>query len=79
MIFEVRYLVFPALITGIIIWAPRIIICPLVFWFLIYKFRRRRLSSFEVVETFLQSDNKLAPISSQIARKIRSKRARLHQ
>ncbi|KAL1532013.1 LEAF RUST 10 DISEASE-RESISTANCE LOCUS RECEPTOR-LIKE PROTEIN KINASE-like 2.1 isoform X2 [Salvia divinorum] len=56
------YIAYIAFITGIIIWAPRIIICPLVFWFLIYKFRRRRLSSFEVVESFLQSDNKLAPI-----------------
>ncbi|XP_042031669.1 uncharacterized protein LOC121778388 [Salvia splendens] len=78
MVGEIRYLMFPSLITGIIIWVPRIIICPLIFWFLIYKFRRRRLSSFEGVESFLQSDNKLAPISSQIARKIWSKRARLH-
>ncbi|KAG6391187.1 hypothetical protein SASPL_148939 [Salvia splendens] len=31
-------------------------------WFLIYKFRRRHLSVFEGVESFLQSDNKLVPI-----------------
>ncbi|KAG6397635.1 hypothetical protein SASPL_143805 [Salvia splendens] len=49
-------------IIGIIILAPRIIISPLIFWFLINKFRRRRLSSFEGVESYLQSDNKLAPI-----------------
>ncbi|XP_047968805.1 rust resistance kinase Lr10-like isoform X2 [Salvia hispanica] len=55
-------LVLPSIITGVIIWAPRIIICPLVFWFLIYKYRRRHLSSFEGVESFLQSDNKLVPI-----------------
>ncbi|KAG6412604.1 hypothetical protein SASPL_125287 [Salvia splendens] len=30
--------------------------------FLIYKFRRRRLSSYEEIEGFLQSDNKLSPI-----------------
>ncbi|KAL1532008.1 LEAF RUST 10 DISEASE-RESISTANCE LOCUS RECEPTOR-LIKE PROTEIN KINASE-like 2.5 [Salvia divinorum] len=59
---EVDELVVPALNTGIIIWTPRIVICPLVFWFLIYKFRRRRLSLFEGVESFLQSDNKLVPI-----------------
>ncbi|XP_047968615.1 rust resistance kinase Lr10-like isoform X2 [Salvia hispanica] len=59
---EVKNLELPAIITGVIIWSPRVIICPLVFCFLIYKFRRRRLSSFEVVESFLQSDNKLAPI-----------------
>ncbi|KAG6391513.1 hypothetical protein SASPL_149269 [Salvia splendens] len=53
----------PSLITGIIFWAPKTIICPLVVWFLIYKFRRRHLSSFEVLDSFLQSDNKLAPIS----------------
>ncbi|KAG6391194.1 hypothetical protein SASPL_148947 [Salvia splendens] len=50
------------IITEVIIWAPRIIICPFVFWFLINKFGRRRLSSFEGVESFLQSDNKLVPI-----------------
>ncbi|KAL1532007.1 LEAF RUST 10 DISEASE-RESISTANCE LOCUS RECEPTOR-LIKE PROTEIN KINASE-like 2.5 [Salvia divinorum] len=59
---EVNELVNPAIISGIIILAPRIIICHLVVWILIYKFRRRRLSSFEGVESFLQSDNKLAPI-----------------
>ncbi|XP_042033960.1 uncharacterized protein LOC121780409 isoform X3 [Salvia splendens] len=57
-----EYLVVPAIITEVIIWAPRIIICPFVFWFLINKFGRRRLSSFEGVESFLQSDNKLVPI-----------------
>ncbi|KAL1532004.1 rust resistance kinase Lr10-like isoform X1 [Salvia divinorum] len=59
---EVNELQFPAIISVSIILAPRIIICALVFWFLIYKFRRRHLSSFEGVESFLQSDNKLAPI-----------------
>ncbi|XP_047970526.1 rust resistance kinase Lr10-like [Salvia hispanica] len=59
---EIQFLMFPAFSTGIIILAHKIIICPLIFGFLIYKFRRRRLSSFEGVESFLQSDNKLAPI-----------------
>ncbi|XP_047968640.1 probable receptor-like protein kinase At5g20050 isoform X2 [Salvia hispanica] len=53
---------YPAINVAIIIWAPTIIIWPFVFGFLINKFRRRRLSSFEVVESFIQSDNKLAPI-----------------
>ncbi|KAH6783165.1 hypothetical protein C2S52_008124 [Perilla frutescens var. hirtella] len=39
-----------------------IILCPLVVWVLIYKFRRRHLSIFDTVECFLRSDNKLTPI-----------------
>ena len=31
-------------------------------WFLIYKFRRRHLSAYEEIESFLQSDNHLSPI-----------------
>ncbi|XP_042032528.1 rust resistance kinase Lr10-like [Salvia splendens] len=31
-------------------------------WFLIYKFRRRHLSEYEDVESFLQNDNHLSPI-----------------
>ncbi|XP_057798698.1 rust resistance kinase Lr10-like isoform X2 [Salvia miltiorrhiza] len=49
-------------ITGLIITAPKVIICPLVVWFLIYKCRRRHLSTYEAIESFLQSDNKLTPI-----------------
>ncbi|XP_042035618.1 rust resistance kinase Lr10-like isoform X2 [Salvia splendens] len=62
MVNDLMYITLPAIITGMIIWAPKIIICPLVVCFLIYKFQRRRLSSFEEIESFLQSENKLAPI-----------------
>ncbi|XP_042033968.1 cysteine-rich receptor-like protein kinase 19 isoform X3 [Salvia splendens] len=62
MVYDLTDLVLPSIITGVIIWAPKIIICPFIFWILIYKFRRRHLSSFEGVESFLQSDNKLVPI-----------------
>ncbi|XP_047966710.1 LEAF RUST 10 DISEASE-RESISTANCE LOCUS RECEPTOR-LIKE PROTEIN KINASE-like 2.1 isoform X2 [Salvia hispanica] len=57
-----NHFAFIALLTEIIVWAPRIIICPLIFWFFIYKFRRRQLSLFEGVESFLKGDNKLVPI-----------------
>ncbi|KAG6416119.1 hypothetical protein SASPL_123543 [Salvia splendens] len=63
MVYDLTDLVLPVtIIIGVIICAPRIIICPFVFWFLIYKFQKRRLSSFEGVESFIQSDNKLMPI-----------------
>ncbi|KAH6781370.1 hypothetical protein C2S51_006663 [Perilla frutescens var. frutescens] len=42
--------------------APRFVIFPFVVWVLIYKFRRRHLSVFDSIESFLQSDNKLVPI-----------------
>ncbi|KAH6804185.1 hypothetical protein C2S51_032432 [Perilla frutescens var. frutescens] len=42
--------------------APRFIIFPFVVGFLIYKFRSRRLSFFEGIECFLQSENKLTLI-----------------
>lgn len=45
-----------------VIFVPRFIICPFALWFLIYKFRRRRFSDFDAIESYLQSDNKLAPI-----------------
>ncbi|XP_057777062.1 putative L-type lectin-domain containing receptor kinase I.11 isoform X2 [Salvia miltiorrhiza] len=48
--------------SSMVICAPRIIICPLAVWFLIYKFRRRRFSAFDAIECYLQSDNNLAPI-----------------
>ncbi|KAG6391906.1 hypothetical protein SASPL_149670 [Salvia splendens] len=35
-------------------------------WFLIYKFRRRHLSEYEDVESFLQNDNHLSPIRGTI-------------
>ncbi|KAL1531991.1 protein SUPPRESSOR OF NPR1-1 CONSTITUTIVE 4-like isoform X1 [Salvia divinorum] len=52
----------PAFILSIIICVSRIMTFPLVAWLLIYKFRTRRLSLDEDIESFLQSDNKLAPI-----------------
>ncbi|XP_057798663.1 LEAF RUST 10 DISEASE-RESISTANCE LOCUS RECEPTOR-LIKE PROTEIN KINASE-like 2.4 isoform X2 [Salvia miltiorrhiza] len=45
-----------------IILAPRVIIFPIVLWLLIYKFRRRHLSMYNTLESFLQSDNKLTTI-----------------
>ncbi|XP_057798682.1 rust resistance kinase Lr10-like isoform X2 [Salvia miltiorrhiza] len=48
--------------TVIMICAPRLIICPFVVWLLIHKFRTRHFSLFEGVESFLQSENNLAPI-----------------
>ncbi|XP_047969904.1 rust resistance kinase Lr10-like [Salvia hispanica] len=50
------------LIFDFIILSPRVIISALVLWLLIYKFRRRHLSEYDTIETFLQSDNKLSPI-----------------
>ncbi|KAG6390136.1 hypothetical protein SASPL_151618 [Salvia splendens] len=35
-------------------------------WFLIYKFRRRHLSAYEEIESFLQNDNHLSPIRGTI-------------
>ncbi|XP_042032066.1 LEAF RUST 10 DISEASE-RESISTANCE LOCUS RECEPTOR-LIKE PROTEIN KINASE-like 2.1 isoform X2 [Salvia splendens] len=55
----------PGLIL-IIICASRIITFPLAAWLLIYKFRTRRLSLHEDIESFLQSDNKLAPIRGKL-------------
>ncbi|XP_042032132.1 rust resistance kinase Lr10-like isoform X1 [Salvia splendens] len=52
----------PALIVSIIICASRVFTFPLVVRLLIYKFRTRRLSLHEDIESFLQSDNNLAPI-----------------
>ncbi|KAG6391579.1 hypothetical protein SASPL_149335 [Salvia splendens] len=42
--------------------ATRFAIIPLALGFLIYKFRRRHLSIYEAIESFLQSNNELAPI-----------------
>ncbi|KAL1531990.1 LEAF RUST 10 DISEASE-RESISTANCE LOCUS RECEPTOR-LIKE PROTEIN KINASE-like 2.3 isoform X1 [Salvia divinorum] len=50
------------LILSVIIWVSRIIAFPLAAWLLIYKFRTRRLSFHEDIESFLQSDNQLAPL-----------------
>ncbi|KAG6391188.1 hypothetical protein SASPL_148940 [Salvia splendens] len=49
-------------ISSMIICAPRIIIGPFAVWFLIYKFRRRRYSTYDAIESYLQGDNKLVPI-----------------
>ncbi|KAG6391572.1 hypothetical protein SASPL_149328 [Salvia splendens] len=52
----------PAFILSTIIYASRVFTFPLVVRLLIYKFRTRRLSLHEDIESFLQSDNKLSPI-----------------
>ncbi|XP_047968809.1 LEAF RUST 10 DISEASE-RESISTANCE LOCUS RECEPTOR-LIKE PROTEIN KINASE-like 2.1 isoform X2 [Salvia hispanica] len=51
-----------AVAIGLIVSLLRIIIFPFVLWLLIYKFRRRHLSEYNAIESFLQSDNKLSPI-----------------
>ncbi|KAF7147907.1 hypothetical protein RHSIM_Rhsim03G0204000 [Rhododendron simsii] len=42
--------------------AARVLCVPCVFWFLVIKFRRRHLSTFDSIEGFLRSQNNLAPI-----------------
>ncbi|XP_042035883.1 putative cysteine-rich receptor-like protein kinase 12 [Salvia splendens] len=49
-------------------------------WFLIYKFRRRHLSAYEEIESFLQNDNHLSPIRysySEIKKMTRNFREKL--
>ncbi|XP_057480106.1 LEAF RUST 10 DISEASE-RESISTANCE LOCUS RECEPTOR-LIKE PROTEIN KINASE-like 2.3 [Actinidia eriantha] len=55
-----RYLVL--LCIGAIILA-RFLCAPCVFGFLIYKYRRRHLSTFDTIEGFLRSQNNLVPIT----------------
>ncbi|XP_047968895.1 uncharacterized protein LOC125212700 isoform X1 [Salvia hispanica] len=50
------------LVIGLLIFLPRFILFPLAFWLFISKFRRRHLSEYNTIESFLQSDNKLSPI-----------------
>ncbi|KAL8538021.1 hypothetical protein ACS0TY_000106 [Phlomoides rotata] len=50
------------MITGLFFAVRFIIVLPFVIWFLIYKFRRSRLSRFAAIEDFLQSENNLMPI-----------------
>ncbi|KAL1553113.1 LEAF RUST 10 DISEASE-RESISTANCE LOCUS RECEPTOR-LIKE PROTEIN KINASE-like 2.5 [Salvia divinorum] len=52
----------PLLIISLAIFLPRMVIFLLALWLLIYKFRRRHLSEYNTIESFLQSDNKLSPI-----------------
>ncbi|XP_057798673.1 probable receptor-like protein kinase At5g20050 [Salvia miltiorrhiza] len=54
--------VFSIIFPSFIILAPRLIMFPLVLWLLIKKFRRRHLSIYNRIESFLRSDNKLLPI-----------------
>ncbi|KAL1531996.1 LEAF RUST 10 DISEASE-RESISTANCE LOCUS RECEPTOR-LIKE PROTEIN KINASE-like 2.1 isoform X2 [Salvia divinorum] len=49
--FMVFHFVFPAFISSIIVWTPRIVFCPLVVWFLIYKFRRRHFGLAKLCST----------------------------
>ncbi|KAL1531992.1 rust resistance kinase Lr10-like [Salvia divinorum] len=51
-----------AFVSTIIICVPRFIIFPMAVWLLIYKFRRRHLSMYNTIESFLQSDNKITSI-----------------
>ncbi|KAL8538026.1 hypothetical protein ACS0TY_000111 [Phlomoides rotata] len=59
-----------------------IIVLPFVIWFLIYKFRRSRLSRFADIEDFLQSENNLIPMRysySDIKKMTRGFREKLGQ
>ncbi|XP_057803920.1 LEAF RUST 10 DISEASE-RESISTANCE LOCUS RECEPTOR-LIKE PROTEIN KINASE-like 2.8 isoform X2 [Salvia miltiorrhiza] len=79
---EATRFLFIGVISGIVISLPKIIIGPFVVWFLIYKFRRRRLSVYEEIEGFLKSDNKLSPIRysySDIKKMTRGFREKLGQ
>ncbi|KAL8537998.1 hypothetical protein ACS0TY_000086 [Phlomoides rotata] len=49
-------------IIGLLSAVRFIIVFPFIIWFLIYKFRRSRLSRFAAIEDFLQSENNLMPI-----------------
>ncbi|KAL1553115.1 LEAF RUST 10 DISEASE-RESISTANCE LOCUS RECEPTOR-LIKE PROTEIN KINASE-like 2.7 [Salvia divinorum] len=51
-----------AVAIDLIVLLSRGIIFPFMLWLLIYKFRRRRLSEYNTIESFLRSDNKLSPI-----------------
>ncbi|XP_047970394.1 LEAF RUST 10 DISEASE-RESISTANCE LOCUS RECEPTOR-LIKE PROTEIN KINASE-like 2.7 [Salvia hispanica] len=51
-----------AVAIDLIVLLSRGIIFPFMLWLLIYKFRRRRLSEYNIIESFLQGDNKLSPI-----------------
>ncbi|KAL8550898.1 hypothetical protein ACS0TY_000105 [Phlomoides rotata] len=69
-------------IIGLFFAVRFIIVFPFVIWFLIYKFRRSRLSRFAVIEDFLQSDNNLMPIRysySNIKKMTRDFREKLGQ
>ncbi|KAL8550874.1 hypothetical protein ACS0TY_000084 [Phlomoides rotata] len=69
-------------IIGLFFAVRFIIVFPFVIWFLIYKFRRSRLSRFVAIEDFLQSDNNLMPIRysySNIKKMTRGFREKLGQ
>ncbi|XP_041999618.1 LEAF RUST 10 DISEASE-RESISTANCE LOCUS RECEPTOR-LIKE PROTEIN KINASE-like 2.5 [Salvia splendens] len=51
-----------AVAIDLIVLLSRGIIFPFMLWLLIYKFRRRSLSDRNIIESFLQSDNKLSQI-----------------
>ncbi|XP_058206130.1 rust resistance kinase Lr10-like [Rhododendron vialii] len=48
--------------TVFAVFAARLLCVPCVVWFLVLKFRRRHLSTFDSIEGFLRSQNNLAPI-----------------
>ncbi|KAF7147844.1 hypothetical protein RHSIM_Rhsim03G0206800 [Rhododendron simsii] len=58
-VFEV--LAFLVIIIGVF-FSARLLCVPCVFGFVIYKFRRRHLSTFDSIEDFLRSQNNLVPI-----------------
>ncbi|KAL8538010.1 hypothetical protein ACS0TY_000097 [Phlomoides rotata] len=69
-------------IIGLLFAVRFIIVFPFVIWFLMYKFRRSRLSRFAAIEDFLQSDNNLMPIRysySDIKKMTRSFQEKLGQ
>ncbi|XP_047940324.1 cysteine-rich receptor-like protein kinase 25 isoform X2 [Salvia hispanica] len=50
------------LVIELIILLPKFILFPVAMWILIKKFRRRHMSMYKNIESFLRSDNELAPI-----------------
>ncbi|KAI8571408.1 hypothetical protein RHMOL_Rhmol01G0117900 [Rhododendron molle] len=62
--YELPFLSYWSLLLEVIgaILAVRLLLAPCVFGFLINKFRRRHLSSFDSIEDFLESENHLVPI-----------------
>lgn len=59
--YALMVVIFSALVIGGVI-APRLLCVPCVFGFLIFKFSRRHLSTFDSIEGFLRSQNHLVPI-----------------
>ncbi|KAL3645668.1 hypothetical protein CASFOL_010848 [Castilleja foliolosa] len=58
------WIIQPVIVYGVAAYLARMIIIgmPCMVWLLIYNLRRRRMSMFDLIEDFLQSNNNLMPI-----------------